>query len=186
MAEDDGTIFWYDPDPRAIIPLDDRFHVSRSLQKTINKNQFEIKINQNFGQVMQHCAQRERTWISDAFFKAYGDLHTHGFAHSVEAYFAGELVGGLYGVSINGLFAGESKFSLMRDASKVALVHLVERMRRRGMTLLDTQIQNDHISQFGSLEIPREEYKLMLGNALGQPLNFVDSSPILQFKGNAH
>lgn len=184
MAEDDGTIYWYDPDPRAIIPLDERFHISRSLQKTLSKSEFEIKINHNFIEVMRHCAERDRTWISDEFFETYGALHQHGFAHSVETYFEGNLVGGLYGVSINGVFAGESKFSLMRDASKVALVHLVERMRHRGMSLLDTQIQNDHIAQFGSIEIPREAYKAKLGAALGQELNFIDASPILRF-GNS-
>lgn len=182
MAEDDGEIFWYDPDPRAVIPLDERFHISNSLKRTIKKGHFELRVNRNFVGVMQQCAQRERTWINKEFIANYTELHKHGFAHSVETYFEGTLVGGLYGVSINGLFAGESMFSTMTDASKVALVYLVAQMRERGMTLLDTQLQNDHIAQFGSIEIPRDNYRQLLTTALAQEIAFTDQAPILRLK----
>ncbi len=170
MSGEDGVIRWYDPQPRAIIPLD-QFHVPKRLARTIRSGQYEIRFNTSFSQVMQACAQpapgRETTWISPEFVTAYTELHRRGFAHSVEAWQDGMLVGGLYGVAIRALFAGESMFSLARDSSKVALVHLVERLQRGGYQLLDTQfISGDHMLQFGTIEISRAEYRQRLADAL--------------------
>ena len=169
MAHTDGQIYWYDPDPRAIIPLDN-FHVPRSLRRTIRKGIFEIRVDDDFRAVMQACAEpapgRESTWINDEFLDTYEMLHKLGFAHSVETWLNGERAGGLYGVAIQGLFAGESMFSRERDASKVALVHLVERLRAGGYVLLDTQFTTPHLVRFGTIEIPRTEYKKRLAAAL--------------------
>jgi leucyl/phenylalanyl-tRNA--protein transferase len=170
MAQD-GDIYWYDPDPRAILPLDN-FHIPRSLQRTIKQGHFDIRIDHDFNAVIRACSDRPSTWISDEFIAAYNRLHQLGFAHTVETWHDGELVGGLYGVAIHGLFAGESMFSRERDASKVALVHLVRRMRARGLTLLDVQFQTDHLRRFGTIEIPREQYHLQLANALQQKATF--------------
>ena len=170
MADDDGEIGWYDPDPRAILPLD-AFHVPRRLARTARNGPFEVRVDFDFRAVMQACAEpapdRERTWISPHMIDAYTVLHRLGFAHSVETWREGRLVGGLYGVAIRGLFAGESMFSRETDASKVALVHLVERLRRGGFRLLDSQyIAVPHMLQFGTIEIPRAEYKRRLREAL--------------------
>lgn len=163
-----GTIFWYDPNPRAIIPLD-RFHVPRSLQRTLKKGVYEVRFNTSFAAVIQACAQvhkGEGVWITPTIVRGYTWLHRLGYAHCVEAWQKDKLVGGLYGVAIRGLFAGESMFSLERDASKVALVHLVEHLRPRQFTLLDTQFMTDHLRRFGAIEIPRREYKERLAAAL--------------------
>ena len=169
MAHEDGRIYWYDPDPRAIIPLD-RFHIPRSLQRTIHQQRFEIRINNAFTAVMEACAApapgREDTWINDDIFQAYTRLHRLGFAYSVEAWQAGALVGGLYGVAIQGFFAGESMFSLARDSSKVALAYLVARLQHRQFRLLDIQFMTDHLRRFGAIEIPAAEYKQLLSRAL--------------------
>lgn len=176
MADDDGSIYWYDPDPRAIIPLD-TFHVPRRLARTVRNAGFEIRVDTSFQQVMELCAEpsedRESTWISDDLVASYVALHELGFAHSVETWLDDKLVGGLYGVSVKGLFAGESMFSRVRDSSKVALVHLVERLRKGGFVLLDTQfVVGGHMMQFGTIEIPREEYKRRLAVALQIPAQF--------------
>jgi leucyl/phenylalanyl-tRNA---protein transferase len=173
MAGEDGIVRWYDPEPRAIIPLD-TFHVPKRLARTVRQGVFEIRYDTDFARVMEYCAElapgRETTWISQEFIDVYSELQQHGFAHSVEAWHNGALVGGLYGVAINGLFAGESMFSHMRDASKVALVHLVERLRRGGYRLLDTQfISGDHMLQFGTIEMSRREYRQRLAEALATP-----------------
>ena len=169
MADADGAIYWYDPDPRAIIPLEN-FHVPRSLARTIKQGKFEIRVDSAFRTVMEACAEqtpgREVTWISAKIIEAYCELHALGFAHSVETWIEGKLVGGLYGVALGGLFAGESMFSRVRDSSKVAMVYLVERLRRRGFVLLDTQFMTDHLRRFGTIEIPREEYQSRLAHAL--------------------
>jgi leucyl/phenylalanyl-tRNA--protein transferase len=176
MAHDDGAIYWYEPDPRAIIPLD-TFHVPRRLARTVRNGGFEVRVDTSFRAVMEACAEaapdRATTWIAPEMIDAYTQLHRLGFAHSVETWRAGRLVGGLYGVSIRGLFAGESMFSRERDASKVALVHLVDRLRRGGFTLLDTQfVVGGHMLQFGTIEIPRDEYKRRLAQALTVPAVF--------------
>lgn len=177
MAHEDGQIFWYDPDPRAIIPLD-RFHVPSRLARTVRQAPFEIRVDKAFRRVMELCAApapgREETWISEDFLTAYSELHELGLAHSVEAWQDGELVGGLYGVTLNSLFAGESMFSLERDASKVTLVHLVRRLRRRNYLLLDIQFLTEHLAQFGAMEIPRERYHRLLREALQRPNTFTD------------
>lgn len=170
MGDHDGSIYWYDPDPRALIPLDERFHVSRSLARRIRAGGFEVRVDSAFRQVMLACAEpglkRETTWINPEILDAYCNLHQLGFAHSVETWIEGELVGGLYGVTLGGLFAGESMFSRVSDASKIALVHLVERLRTGGFVLLDTQFMTEHLRQFGTLHISRAEYKKRLRVAL--------------------
>ena len=172
MADDDGAIYWYDPDPRAIIPLDN-FHIPRSLARRIRKGGFEVKFDTAFTQVMQACAEpvpdhtdRDKTWISAEFIEVYSQLHHLGFAHSVETWIDDELVGGLYGVSLRGLFAGESMFSRVTDSSKIALVYLVERLRQSGFCLLDIQFMTPHLKRFGAVEILRADYQARLANAL--------------------
>lgn len=178
MAHPNGDIYWYDPDPRAILPLDERFHVSRSLARTVQQGKFEIRIDYDFTAVMHACAElkadREETWINEEMIAAYTRLHKMGFAHSVEAWRNGRLVGGLYGVAVRGFFAGESMFSHERDSSKVALVHLVERLRQRRYQLLDTQFMTDHLRTFGALEAPAANYKLRLAYALTIETRFGD------------
>jgi len=169
MAHEDGRIYWYDPDPRAIIPLD-AFHVPRRLARIVKAGVFDVRVDTAFTAVMQACATpsdgRETTWISPEIVRAYTQLHELGFAHSVECWQDGRLVGGLYGVSVRGLFAGESMYSLVNNASKVALVHLVERLRKGGFQLLDTQFITNHLQQFGTIEISAAEYKQRLVQAL--------------------
>ena len=154
-------LFWVDPEERGIIPLE-TFHVPTRLKRTVRADVFEVRINTRFADVMAACAApapgRGETWINSTIHKLYGELHALGHAHSVEAYREGELVGGLYGVSLNAAFFGESMFSRARDASKVALVHLVAHLKLKGFTLLDTQFLTPHLAQFGAIEIPRERY----------------------------
>ncbi|EFO79915.1 leucyl/phenylalanyl-tRNA/protein transferase [Oscillochloris trichoides DG-6] len=171
MADEDGAIGWYEPRIRAIIPLDDGFHVPSRLARTVRSGRFEVRVDSAFTEVVQACAEpapgRETTWISGEIVRAYSELHRMGVAHSVECWREGQLVGGLYGVAQGGLFAGESMFHRERDASKVALVHLVERLRRGGFVLLDSQfIVGGHMLQFGTIEIPRAEYHRRLKGAL--------------------
>lgn len=170
MTNRAGGIDWFDPDPRAILPLDDSFHIPRSLARALKRNSFEIKVDTAFRDVMMACAQpasgREVTWIGDEFIEAYSQLHQLGFAHSVEAWLDGKLVGGLYGVSLGGLFAGESMFSRVKDASKVALTHLTNHLRAGGFVLHDVQMMTPHLRRFGAILIPREEYKARLAEAL--------------------
>jgi leucyl/phenylalanyl-tRNA--protein transferase len=169
MADEDGTIYWYDPDPRAILPLES-FHVPRSLARRIRRGGFEIRVDTTFREVIMACAEpgagREGTWISPEFIEAYTRLHELGFAHSVETWIDDELAGGLYGVTLRGLFAGESMFSWVTDSSKIALVHLVERLRQGGFCLLDVQFMTPHLRRFGAIEILRAEYKVRLTQAL--------------------
>jgi leucyl/phenylalanyl-tRNA--protein transferase len=169
----DGEIKWYAPDPRAIIPLE-AFMISRSLQQTLRKHLFELRLNTAFEAVIRHCATREETWISETIVQSYLLLHTLGYAHSVETWRSGELAGGLYGVSLGAAFFGESMFSLVRDASKVALVSLVTRLRERKFELLDTQFITPHLARFGTREIPREEYLRRLAGAIRKRRSFAD------------
>ena len=171
--EPDGEIGWFSPDPRAVIPLDDRFHIPHGLRRTMKKNPFTITFDHAFEAVMRECAKRrEGTWISSEIIESYCALHRHGFAHSVETRLNGKLVGGLYGVHIGGAFFGESMFHRETDASKVALVALVERLRERGFALLDTQWQTPHLAQFGTEEIPRRDYLRQLRRAVALPCMF--------------
>lgn len=167
-----GEIGWFSPDPRAIFELEE-FHVPRSLRMTIKKNLFEIRVNTRFEQVMRECARREETWISEDIVRSYVELHRLGFAHSVESWSGGALVGGLYGVAIGGAFFGESMFSRQKDASKVALVYLVERMKARGFELLDTQWITPHLKMLGAKEMTREEYLERLKRAIKKKCTFI-------------
>jgi leucyl/phenylalanyl-tRNA--protein transferase len=170
-----GEIAWYSPDPRAILPLD-TFHTSRSLRQRMKKGLFDLRVNTSFVEVIRSCANREETWISEEIIEAYVKLHHLGYAHSIEAWEKGRLAGGLYGVALGGAFFGESMFSRLPDASKVALAYLVGRLRERSFTLLDSQFTTEHLQQLGSIEIPRDEYLKMLAHALSIDTSFVDRS----------
>ncbi len=173
MAMPDGEIGWFSPDPRAIIPLEE-FHVPHGLRRVLKKAEFEIRIDAGFETVMRKCAERDETWINEEIIASYVNLHRLGFAHSVEAWRAGALAGGLYGVSIGGAFFGESMFHEITDASKVALHALVVRLRERGYSLLDTQWTTPHLRQFGAREIPLKTYGRMLTKSLRQECSFKD------------
>lgn len=171
MAADaeDEELQWYDPDPRGILPLQG-FHLSRRLMRTVLSGRFEVSVDQDFPGVMKACAApapgREETWINGEIFRLFCALHDMGYAHSVECRREGVLVGGLYGVALGGAFFGESMFSRATDASKVALVHLVARLRLGGFVVLDTQFGTDHLARFGGQEIPAAEYKARLEQAV--------------------
>lgn len=165
MPDEAGRIRWIQPDPRAVLPLDG-FHASRSLKKKLAKEHFEVTFDQNFLGVMQGCADRPQTWITDDFYKGYCALQRAGKAHSVEVWRGGRLVGGTYGVHLGGAFFAESKFHLETDASKVALAKLVERLKQRGFALLEVQFLTAHLSQFGVIEIPHAKYVPLLEAAL--------------------
>lgn len=167
-----GSISWYSPDPRAIIPLD-TFRISRSLRRVVEKGVFDVRVDTSFAEVIRACSQRDDTWISDEIIFAYSALHERGLAHCVEAWRESDLVGGLYGVAIGGAFFGESMFSRVNNASKVALVHLVDRLKARGFMLLDTQFMNPHLKQFGACEISRTEYLSKLRSALDMDAEFL-------------
>jgi leucyl/phenylalanyl-tRNA--protein transferase len=162
-----GRIGWFSPDPRAVIPLDDRFHIPHGLRRVWKQKKFEITTDTDFETVIRECGKRkEGTWISPGIIDSYCNLHRLGCAHSVETRLDGKLVGGLYGVAVGGAFFGESMFHRATDASKVALVVLVERLRVGGFVLLDTQWTTPHLQQFGTFEIPRHEYLWRLEHAL--------------------
>jgi leucyl/phenylalanyl-tRNA--protein transferase len=172
--EDGLPVLWWSPNPRAILEPD-ALHVSRRLRRTIRQEKFRITIDHCFEDVMRGCGNRaEGTWITQSMLEAYGRLHGLGLAHSVEAWIGDELAGGVYGVSIGGFFAAESMFFRQRDASKVALVALVERLRDRGFSLLDVQILNDHTATLGATEIARPAYLQRLASALSLPVRFSD------------
>jgi leucyl/phenylalanyl-tRNA---protein transferase len=165
MAMADDTIEWFSPDPRAILPLD-KFHMPHALRRVVKQETFEIRIDQRFSEVIHACAKREDTWINREIIQSYERLHELGYAHSVEAWSGEKLAGGLYGVAIGGAFFGESMFHWVRDASKVALVALVERLRARKFVLLDTQWLTPHLAQFGVVEISRTHYLRLLIRAV--------------------
>lgn len=170
----EGELAWFSPDPRCIIALDG-LRVSRSLRQALRPGRFDVRIDADFDAVIHACADRPAgTWISQEIIDAYTALHEAGFAHTVACYCEGQLAGGLYGVSIRGAFFGESMFHRVRDASKVALVHLVERMKARGLTLLDVQWQTPHLKRLGAIEIPRDEYLKRLEAALELSCTFAD------------
>ena len=177
MAGEDGVVRWYSPDPRGIIPLD-TFHVPSRLARVVRSRRFEIRVDTAFPEVIRACAEVPRdptdpgSWISDEIVQAYVALHEQGVAHSVEAWQGGVLAGGLYGVALGGVFFGESMFHRVSDASKVALVSLVERMRARGYRLLDTQWTTEHLEQFGAMEIPRSRYLELLEDGLALRCDF--------------
>ena len=186
MAEDadDPEVFWVDPDERGVLPLD-AFHLSHRLRRTVRQDLFEIRCDGAFEAVVRGCAEpraeRPRTWINDEIVRLYTSLFRLGFAHCVESWHGGELVGGLYGVALGGAFFGESMFSRVSDASKVALAHLVARLRLGRFRLLDTQFVTHHLRQFGAQEIPRALYRRQLAAALAADAHF----PAGRFDGAA-
>jgi leucyl/phenylalanyl-tRNA---protein transferase len=171
MAESasDPEVFWVRPETRGIIPLD-TFHIPRSLRKTVRQGRFEIRFDSDFAGVIDGCAEsreeRKTTWINQPIRQAYIGLFERGHCHSVEAWRDGQLVGGLYGVTLGRVFFGESMFSREADASKACLVRLVERLRERGFVLLDTQFTTEHLKRFGAIDVPRVKYERMLEEAL--------------------
>ena len=174
-AREDARVFLIDPERRGVIPLE-RFHVTRRLARTVRANAYDVRIDTAFHEVVLGCAApgpgRVETWINRPIERLYLKLHEMGFAHSVECWRDGRLEGGLYGVALRGAFFGESMFSRARDASKVALVHLVGRLIAGGFTLLDAQFMTDHLSQFGTEEIGRREYHRRLERALAADADF--------------
>ena len=169
-TRDAADVFWVEPKKRGVLPLD-RFHLSRSLAKTIRSDRFTVTADRAFARVMALCAEaterRPDTWINPDIETAYAELHRRGYAHSIECWQDGALVGGLYGVRLGAAFFGESMFSRVRDASKVALAHLVARLREGGFRLLDCQFQTDHLASLGAIEVARDAYVALLDNALG-------------------
>lgn len=180
-SADDPRLFLVDPDLRGVLPLD-RFHISRSLRKVVRQNRFEVRTDTAFMRVIDLCAEaapdRPSTWINTPIVNLYGALHRMGHAHSVECWKDGELVGGLYGVALKSAFFGESMFSRATDASKVGLVHLVALLIRGGFRLLDTQFQTDHLAQFGVEEVERQDFHLMLNEALQDEARFPAASVV--------
>ena len=173
----DGVIRWYSPDPRGVLPLD-AVHIPKRLARVARQGKFRIEIDKAFGEVIRACAADRDpydpgTWIDDEIIESYTMLHERGMAHSVEAWVDNQLAGGLYGVAIRGAFFGESMFHRVTDASKVALIALVERLRARGYVLLDTQWVTPHLEQFGAIEIPRDDYLKRLDKSLRVDCSFV-------------
>lgn len=171
MAENAGDqdVFWVSPTRRGILPLD-KFHVSKSLRKRLKTHGFEVKVDTDFAAVVEGCAtagsDRDNTWINATIRRVYGALFARGICHTVEVWDGAALVGGLYGLAIGGAFFGESMFHRRTDASKIALAHLVERLKAGGFVLLDTQFLTDHLESLGGVEVPRETYELLLAEAL--------------------
>jgi leucyl/phenylalanyl-tRNA--protein transferase len=175
MAEerDADHLFWVEPEERGVFPLDS-IKVSRSLAKVVRSGRFTVGVDGDFEGVMRACAERDRTWINAEILRLYCELHKRGRAHSVETYENGELVGGLYGVSLGAAFFGESMFHRTTDASKTALVHLVARLRLGGYRLLDAQFVTPHLQTLGAVEISRAEYRLRLHEALSSSADFYE------------
>ena len=171
-SADDPELFWVEPEIRGVIPLDG-FHVSHSLAKTMRRRPFDIRYDTAFEAVIVGCAKpapdRPTTWINGRIRTLYTALHRMGYAHSVEAWEGGTLVGGLYGVSLGAAFFGESMFSTRTDASKICLVHLVDRLRAKGFQLLDTQFTTEHLKSFGAVDVPKAEYDVLLARAIASP-----------------
>ncbi|WP_037302856.1 leucyl/phenylalanyl-tRNA--protein transferase [Phaeobacter italicus] len=173
MAEsrDDPEVFWVDPKRRGVFPIGG-FRLSRSLAKTIRKGDYEVRVNHDFAAVVDGCADREETWINPEIRDRYIDLHEQGNAHSVEIYHDGDLSGGVYGVSLAGAFFGESMFSRRRDASKIALAYLLDRLEISGFILCDTQFLTAHLASLGAVEISRASYRRQLASALEVEADF--------------
>lgn len=182
MAEQRGDpeLFWVSPEMRGIVPLDG-FHVPKRLARTVKSERFNVTADLAFADVMRACAEpmpdRPESWINDEILRLYTALHAAGHAHSIECWREGKLVGGLYGVKLGGAFFGESMFTRERDASKVALVHLVARLRRGGFSLLDTQFLTAHLARFGTIEIPRAQYHDLLARAISHDAEFYWPAP---------
>ncbi|MFN3849333.1 MAG: leucyl/phenylalanyl-tRNA--protein transferase [Spirosomataceae bacterium] len=185
MADTDGTLYWYSPDPRAIIPID-TYKPPKSLKPTLNKRSFDIRINTDFQGVMRACALPRRdghdTWISEEIIEAYCDLNSMGMAHSVETYIDDRLVGGLYGVAIGSAFFGESMFYLEPNASKVAFHYLIQILKQQNFQLLDTQFINDNVKRFGAIEIRKAQYMNLLKKAISAKAYFTETEVEHLFK----
>lgn len=177
MADNDNTIYWYAPNPRAIIPIES-YKVQKSLRPVLNANTFEIRIDTDFEGVMRACSKPrsdgDETWISEEIIEAYTDLHQLGLAHSVETFIDGKLVGGLYGVAIGAAFFGESMFHLVSNASKVAFHALVYSLKKNNYQLLDTQFINDNVKRFGAIEIPKDDYMVLLRRGITSEIRFAN------------
>jgi len=171
MAEPNGEIAWYSPDPRGVLPLES-FHIPHGLSRTLKKGIFEVRINTAFAEVLDGCSNRQETWIDARIKCSYLELYQSGHAHSVEAWVDGRLGGGLYGVALGGVFFGESMFHTETDASKVALVALVKRMQERGFGLLDLQWVTPHLNTFGAREVPRDLYLRLLRDNVDRSCRF--------------
>ena len=187
MADADGTLYWYSPDPRAVIPIE-TYKPAKSLRPVLNRKQFDVRINTDFEQVMRQCAvsrsDDDTTWISEEIIDAYTMLHQMGLAHSVETYIDDRLVGGLYGVALGTAFFGESMFYRMDNAAKVAFHHLIITLREQKFDLLDTQFINDNVRRFGAIEIPKNQYLRQLKHALKRKARF--SEPTVEHLFNFH
>lgn len=175
-SADDPEIFWVDPALRGVLPLDS-LHVPKSLQKRLRRADFDVTVNRAFDQVLKGCANRDETWINERIRELYVSLHEFGYGHSVEVWIDGELAGGLYGVALGGAYFGESMFSRRPDASKIALVHLVARLRVGGFQLLDTQFVTDHLRRLGAREISRAAYHRRLSGALDADAEYLRLDP---------
>jgi len=179
-SADDPTLYWVEPKLRGVLPLN-RFHLPRRLARTVRSGIFEMRIDSDFEGVIAGCAAprggRQETWINEPIRRLYGELFRLGHVHTVEAWREGRLAGGLYGVKLGAAFFGESMFAKERDASKVALVHLVARLKQGGFRLLDAQFMTAHLAQFGAIAVPRDGYVRLLDEALGQEAAFRSASP---------
>lgn len=188
MADTDGTLYWYAPDPRAIIPID-TYKPARSLRPVLNQQRFDVRIDTDFEQVMRYCSEPrsadDSTWISEEIVQAYTELHRMGLAHSVETYIDNRLVGGLYGVALGGVFFGESMFHHVSDASKVAFHHLILTLRQQHFELLDTQFINDNVRRFGAIEIPKSDYLRLLKKGLRRKARFTEPMVEHMFRNHA-
>ena len=189
MADADGTLYWYSPDPRATIPLH-TYKPAKSLRPILNKQLFEIRVNAGFEQVMRFCAvprsEDDNTWISEEIIEAYTELHRVGLAHSVETYIDDQLVGGLYGVAIGSAFFGESMFHHVPNASKVAFHHLILILREQRFQLLDTQFMNDNVKRFGAVDVGKRDYADLLKKALQYKARFTEPALEHLFKSPAN
>ncbi|PZU95844.1 MAG: leucyl/phenylalanyl-tRNA--protein transferase [Pseudanabaena sp.] len=169
MSDGDGQpIEWYYSNSRTLIPLDERFRYPKSLRRVLNQNRFEVKVDCAFAEVVAGCADRETTWISEDLRSLYSDLHRAGWAHSFETWFDGKLAGGILGITIQGMFIGESMFFRVPESSKVAMVKLVEHLRSRGYSLFDAQLMNPHLARFGAYEVDDQTYQSLLKKALSR------------------
>lgn len=173
MADDADELGWYSSRERALIPLDDRFHYPKSLQRILNQNHFQTAIDRDFLGVCRGCAARESTWISEDLIKIYLALHQAGWAHSFETWQDGHLAGGILGIVIGGAFIGESMFYRIQEGSKVAMVRLVEHLRQQGFTLFDAQINNPHLERFGAYTIDARDYQILLRQACDHQCHFL-------------
>jgi leucyl/phenylalanyl-tRNA---protein transferase len=173
MADDNLGLQWYSSKKRAIMPLDERFRYPKSLQRVLHRQQFTVAIDRDFPAVVEGCANRETTWISDELRDVYYLLHGAGWAHSFETWQGDELAGGVLGIAIGGAFIGESMFYRIPEGSKVAMVKLVDHLRIQGFSLFDAQMQNPHLERFGAIEIPPKQYSKLLDRAIQQDCKFI-------------